>query len=233
MKQNSQWLSQVRIWSNRADCTSTPSGSPAALVTVTLRANPPRATSSSTSGSSVSRRYWMTSRGTWPPTVRNSSPGRRPARAAGDPSVTATTRGSDIAPGVYGFLRGSCLVDQRSGVGGELVGPELGVGGVVRLDLEPVVAQPPRRVQRAAETLGVGRVRAGQRGVDLGLDGRVRLLMAGGHLDADILDGDLHRGLLLAVGRRHVERSDDGALGEAGREDQRRRVGVELQRSGR
>ena len=35
MKQNSQWLSQVRTWSNRAEWTSTPSGSPAALATST------------------------------------------------------------------------------------------------------------------------------------------------------------------------------------------------------
>ena len=42
MKQNSQWLSQVRTWSNRAASTSMPSGSlPArATVTVTLEAAP-------------------------------------------------------------------------------------------------------------------------------------------------------------------------------------------------
>src|SRR5436309_1521209 len=166
MKQNSQWLSQVRIWSNRADCTSTPSGSPAALVTVTSRARPPRATSSSTSGSSVSKRYWMTSRGTWPPTVRNSSPGRRPARAAGDPSVTATTRGSDIAPAVYGLLRRTGLVGDRGGVGVELEGAEHDVAGRVVLELQTVVTQPPSRVQGAGE-LALRRLGALQGGVHL------------------------------------------------------------------
>ena len=40
MKQNSQWLSQVRTWSNRADCTSTPRGSPASLSTATSSVQP-------------------------------------------------------------------------------------------------------------------------------------------------------------------------------------------------
>ena len=40
MKQNSQWLSQVRTWSNSAECTSMPSGSPAALATSTVQLEP-------------------------------------------------------------------------------------------------------------------------------------------------------------------------------------------------
>src|SRR5436309_4271818 len=184
MKQNSQWLSQVRIWSNRADCTSTPSGSPAALVTVTSRARPPRATSSSTSGSSVSKRYWMTSRGTWPPTVRNSSPGRRPARAAGDPGVTATTRGRDIARSVYGLpprpwmaaartaanhLRGRGFVQDRGGVALDRSAAERAVGRRVVLQGETVVPDPPGRVDRPLELalLAGGTVDIG---IDLGPD---------------------------------------------------------------
>src|SRR6266513_2567978 len=49
MKQNSQWLSHVRTWSNRALSTSTPSGSPAALSMVTVCSMPPRPSSSSRS----------------------------------------------------------------------------------------------------------------------------------------------------------------------------------------
>src|SRR5437764_1373714 len=198
MKQNSQWLSQVRIWSNRADCTSTPSGSPAALRTTTERSSPPRATSSSTTGSSVSRRYWMTSRGTWPPTVRNSSPGRRPARAAGDPSVTATTRGSDMALPVYDALRRSRLVDQRRGVGLEGELPERHVGDRVVFELQAVVGEPPRRVQRPLERALLPR-RAVQRRVDLGSDRRVARPVTGGDLLADRLDGDGHRRHLFAI----------------------------------
>ena len=97
MKQNSQWLSQVRTWSNRAECTSTPSGSPAALATSICSSRPPRCTSRATSGSSTSNRYWITSRGTWPAMAAISSPTSMPARAAGDPGATATTRGADMA----------------------------------------------------------------------------------------------------------------------------------------
>src|SRR5881409_684252 len=43
----------------------------------------------------------MTSRGASPLRARISSPGRRPARAAGDPGATATTWGRDIVPAVY------------------------------------------------------------------------------------------------------------------------------------
>src|SRR5579875_1099010 len=48
----------------------------------------------------------MMSRGSWPSRARISSPGSKPARAAGDPGVTATTRGSDIARPGY-LLAGS------------------------------------------------------------------------------------------------------------------------------
>ena len=64
MKQNSQWLSQVRTWSNSADCTSTPSGSPARLCTSIVCSRPPRVTSSTGSASSTRNRHSMMSRGT-------------------------------------------------------------------------------------------------------------------------------------------------------------------------
>ena len=50
MKQNSQWLSQVRTASKIADSISAPSGSPAAFSTSRVRSRPPRATSISRSG---------------------------------------------------------------------------------------------------------------------------------------------------------------------------------------
>src|SRR5579884_2928689 len=106
MKQNSQWLSQVRTRSNRAEETSAPSGAPAGFSTVTVSSRPPRRSSSSTSASSTRRRYSMTSRGTWPLMARIWSPGRTPAPAAGEPGSTAATRGSDIPKG-YGPGAGS------------------------------------------------------------------------------------------------------------------------------
>src|SRR5690349_13261423 len=45
----------------------------------------------------------MTSRGWWPLRDTTSSPGSRPARCAGDPGATATTRGRDMWKG-YGAL---------------------------------------------------------------------------------------------------------------------------------
>ncbi len=102
MKQNSQWLSHVRTWSNSADCTSTPSGSPARLVDLDRSCSrPPRSRSSTGSGSSTRKRHSMMSRGTWPSMASTSSPTATPARAAGDPGATATTRGAGIGQG-YG-----------------------------------------------------------------------------------------------------------------------------------
>src|SRR5438270_13046723 len=42
----------------------------------------------------------MTSRGASPLSVSSSSPGRRPARSAGEPGVTATTLGEDMEPSI-------------------------------------------------------------------------------------------------------------------------------------
>src|SRR5215204_5997421 len=95
MKQNSQWLSHVRTRSNSAECTSTPSGSPARLAISTTVSSPPRPTSSTSSGSSTRTRHSMRSRGTVPFTAVISSPSTTPARAAGEPGLTATTRGAD------------------------------------------------------------------------------------------------------------------------------------------
>jgi len=66
MKQNSQWLSQVRMRSNTALDTSAPSGRPGALSIDTSSSTPPRETSRSTSASSDHSRHSMTSRGTRP-----------------------------------------------------------------------------------------------------------------------------------------------------------------------
>src|ERR671910_2293301 len=103
MKQNSQWLSQVRTLSNNAECTSMPSGSPARLSTSTSVSSPPRRTSTASSASSTNCRHSSRSRGTSPLTDRISSPSTRPTRAAGEPGATATTRGADIDVAVYGF----------------------------------------------------------------------------------------------------------------------------------
>src|SRR6188508_1268453 len=97
MKQNSQWLSQVRTRSNTADWTSTPNGSPARLGTDNDDSIPPRTTSSSMSAASVAYCHSITSRGRRPSTRAISSPGCRPARSPADPGATATTRGEDIA----------------------------------------------------------------------------------------------------------------------------------------
>src|SRR5690606_20137258 len=114
----SQWLSQVRTRSNSAECTSTPRGSPARLGTVTWRSRPPRRTSTTTSASSTSARHSSRSRGTSPLTASTSSPTARPARAAGDPGATATTRGADTGRAVYG-LAGPvpCGVPAPRGIG--------------------------------------------------------------------------------------------------------------------
>src|SRR5918995_1563499 len=103
MKQNSQWLSQVRTLSNNAECTSTPSGSPARLSTSTSVSRPPRRISPASRASSTNCRHSSRSRGTSPLTDRISSPSTRPTRAAGEPGATATTRGADIDVAVYGF----------------------------------------------------------------------------------------------------------------------------------
>ena len=102
MKQNSQWLSHVRSWSNSAEWTSMPSGSPAAFSTSTCRSSPPRRTSSDSSGSSVSQVQRMMSRGASPSTATTSSPTSIPARAAGEPGATERTRGADMVRQAYG-----------------------------------------------------------------------------------------------------------------------------------
>src|ERR687897_940313 len=121
MKQNSQWLSQERPLSNNAECTSTPSGSPARLSTSTSVSRPPRRTSTASRASSTNCRHSSRSRGTSPLTDRISSPSTRPTRAAGEPGATATTRGADIDVEVYGF------------------------GGPTRRFATRVGARPPRR----------------------------------------------------------------------------------------
>src|SRR5215204_2628435 len=121
MKQNSQWLSQVRTLSNNAECTSMPSGCPPRLSTSTSVSRPPRRTSTASTASSTNCRHSSRSRGTSPLTDRISSPSTRPTRAAGEPGATATTRGADIDVGVYGF------------------------GGPTRRFATRVGARPPRR----------------------------------------------------------------------------------------
>src|SRR5688572_12623428 len=111
MKQNSQWLSQVRTWSNSADCTSSPSGSPARLATSIVSSSPPRPTSSTGSASSTRNRHSMMSLGTCPSMACTSSPTCTPARAAGDPDATATTLGAGIGPG-YDVRRLDPMVDK-------------------------------------------------------------------------------------------------------------------------
>ena len=108
MKQNSQWLSQVRTWSKSALATSAPSGSPAGFSTVTVSSRPPRRRSISTSGSSAR------------PAPPEDVPRHlavepqhlvagldRPARSAGDAGATATTRGRLIAQPGYRSALGS------------------------------------------------------------------------------------------------------------------------------
>ena len=85
MKQNSQWLSQVRTRSNSAEDTSIPGTSPASLRSCTVSSSWPRRTSSSGSASSTRRRYSITSRGTRPSTASSSSsdPEAGPLRRGG------------------------------------------------------------------------------------------------------------------------------------------------------
>src|ERR1700691_4497983 len=98
MKQNAQWLSQVRMRSNTAEDTSTPKGSPGILAILTSlgRAEPARLTITLRSSASVSCWKSMTSRGSCPLRESSSSPTARPARAAGDASVTEVTVGADM-----------------------------------------------------------------------------------------------------------------------------------------
>src|SRR5262245_34539679 len=130
MKQNSQWLSQVRTLSNSAEWTSTPSGSPAALPISTSDSSPPRRTSSARSASSTSERHSSRSRGTSPLIETISSPSANPARAAGDAGATATTRGADIGVTVYGGRSRSRRAGEREGRphagGDERVGQPIG-----------------------------------------------------------------------------------------------------------
>ena len=94
MKQNSQWLSQVRTRSNTALDTSTPSDSPAALTIEKESSRPPRLTSRSISASSAASCHSMMSRGITPLTRMISSPTAIPCSAAADPAATATTMGA-------------------------------------------------------------------------------------------------------------------------------------------
>ena len=143
MKQNGQWLSQVRTRSNTALVSSMPSGEPSALSTCTTRSIPPRRRSSSTCAPSTWIWYAMTSRTTSPLTASTSSPTRTPARAAGDPGATASTRAAGIRPG-YGVGRitlGPCPVN------------------LVRPTVEKVLLAEPRGfcagVEMAIKALGV------------------------------------------------------------------------------
>src|SRR5947209_20083652 len=156
MKQNSQWLSHVRTWSNRADATSAPRGCPARLGTATSTSSPPRRTSRSRSGSSMRSRHSMTSRGRRPATETISSPGCRPASAAGDPGATATTRGKDTPPGYGDGLPRSAAYAEEGGhegrgpkfflVGpGKGGGPALDVGGCRHTGVDHRVPSRPRR----------------------------------------------------------------------------------------
>jgi hypothetical protein len=95
MKQNSQWLSQVRTRSNTAECTST-ERLPRPLGHLHVELEPWRTTSSTGSASSVSTCHSMTSRGTSPSMRAISSPGSSPARAAGESGATRTTSGNDM-----------------------------------------------------------------------------------------------------------------------------------------
>src|SRR5688572_16967837 len=106
MKQNSQWLSQVRTWSNNAACTSTPSGTAAVLSMVTSNSTPPRRNDTTMSASSMSCRYSSTSRGTTPSMARISSPTVNSASAAGEPGVTAITRGGAGTRSGTGVVKG-------------------------------------------------------------------------------------------------------------------------------
>src|ERR687894_1517707 len=122
MKQNSQWLSQVRTLSNSAECTSTPSGSPARFSIATSVSSPPRRTSTASCASSTSERHSSRSRGTSPLTETISSPSASPTTAAGEPGATATTRGADIDVAVYGAGPGfpcprRCFDAPRSALG--------------------------------------------------------------------------------------------------------------------
>src|SRR5580658_8651124 len=98
MKQKAQWLSQVRMRSKTADETSTPKGSPGSLSMRTRRgrAAPARLTMTLRSSASVNCWKSMTSRGSCPLSESSSSPTARPARAAGDASVTEVTVGADM-----------------------------------------------------------------------------------------------------------------------------------------
>ena len=98
MKQNSQWLSQVRTRSKTAEETSTPSGSPGVLAT-TRTAREPRAGAPDDElevvGSSTSRLVLDDVAGRAPVERDELVAGRRPARSAGDAPATATL-GADV-----------------------------------------------------------------------------------------------------------------------------------------
>ena len=104
MKQNSQWLSQVRTRSKIGDGDLEPERLAVLLFDrdLELQAAPddlelddrPRPPSSW---------YSMTSRGTRPFIERSSSPGQTPARSAGECSATATTCGRGMSKGYPGL----------------------------------------------------------------------------------------------------------------------------------
>ncbi len=99
MKQNAQWLSQVRMRSKTAEDTSTPNGSPAALSTRTRRGSGRTGASdhdAQVGGVGQALEIDDVAR-LVPVELRSSSPTARPARAAGDAAVTEVTVGADIA----------------------------------------------------------------------------------------------------------------------------------------
>ena len=103
MKQNSQWLSQVRTWSNSAECTSTPSGSPARLGHLDGQLEPaPARRRARGRRSSTRNRHSMMSRGTWPSMASDLVADRDARRAR--PAIRARRRrleGQDTGQG-YG-----------------------------------------------------------------------------------------------------------------------------------
>ena len=100
MKQNEQWLSQVRIRSKTAESMLRPSGWPSVLVIVTLRArsSPSRRMTSVTLSPSMSCWYSMMSLGSRPLTLTSSSPTARPTLEAGESMEIEEIRAPDTRP---------------------------------------------------------------------------------------------------------------------------------------
>ena len=110
MKQNAQWLSQVRSGSNSAECTSTPERlAGRAWRRSTVRSSPPRCDLELEVGvvgeqpppDHVARRLAVDGRRPRRPTARPARGGRRPGRDGDDPgrdmAVQATGRGASVA----------------------------------------------------------------------------------------------------------------------------------------